>query len=226
MIPFFLGQHHSPSSSGPSKLARSSDFSPSGSLSHDEPWSSSSSMLLVHPVWTVHSDIALALRNNSNIGFRSCLCFCLSLSLFLLSLSPFQSSLLPLEPSFCLLPFLRYLFRHSSIHQLLFHDATSLIRSVPAPLAALYPFQEIAHTSSYDMSLLVSESLCIARTNVSQVHWFRSVVGYHFVDGDLHDFVELSRSRQKLTFDVLRHHLPHHEYLLCFIDHFELMQRT
>ena len=42
-----LDQHHAPSSSSASKLA-SSAFSPSDSLSHVEPWSSSSSMLQVN----------------------------------------------------------------------------------------------------------------------------------------------------------------------------------
>ena len=63
-----------------------------------------------------------------------------------------------------LLSFLRHLFCHSPIHQLLFHDTTSLIRLVlsrllPCRLCTL--FQATTHTSSYDMSLLVSESLCV-----------------------------------------------------------------
>ena len=55
-------------------------------------------------------------------------------------------------------------------------------------------------------------------------HW--SVIGHHFVDDDLqffHGSVELSWSRQKLTFDVLRHHFPHHEYLLRLVGDCELV---
>ena len=48
MILFLRVNTNSPSSSGVSNLSSSSAFSPSASLSHDEPWSSSSSMLLVH----------------------------------------------------------------------------------------------------------------------------------------------------------------------------------
>ena len=48
VILFLLWQRHTPSSSGVSKLASYSAYSSSGSLSHNEPWSSSSSFLLVH----------------------------------------------------------------------------------------------------------------------------------------------------------------------------------
>ena len=44
----FLGQHYCPSSSCVSMLASSSAFSPSSSLTHDDVWSSSSSVLLAH----------------------------------------------------------------------------------------------------------------------------------------------------------------------------------
>ena len=56
-----------------------------------------------------------------------------------------HSSLLPLGP-LCLLSWLRHIPCHSSTHQLLGHNA---------------PFQAIAHTSSCDVSLLLSESLCV-----------------------------------------------------------------
>ena len=47
MILFLLDQHPFSSSSGACNLA-SSALSPTGSLSHDEPWSSSAFLLLVH----------------------------------------------------------------------------------------------------------------------------------------------------------------------------------
>ena len=75
MILFLLGRHHSPSSSSVPRLASSSAFSPSGSLSHDEKCSSSSSMLLAH-LYGQLNRCALALRSRSSIGFHSCHCLC------------------------------------------------------------------------------------------------------------------------------------------------------
>ena len=102
---------------------------------------------------------ALALR-----GCHSCLYPCPRL--FPCSLCPCHCAnrvCYPWSPS-CILSYLHHLSCRSAIHQLRSHDAVFLIHSVfflHAPLPALYPFQAMAHTSSYDMSLLVSESFCV-----------------------------------------------------------------
>ena len=124
-----------------------------------------------------------------------------TLGALLASLLP-PSSLLPLS--------------HSSAPFPRCHVPDPLGPFLPAPLPALYPFQAMAHTSSYDMSLLVSEAFCVVF--VSCVPTFpvpsaRPVVSHYLVHNDLqflHNFIKRSRSRQEFPFDVFWHHLPRH----------------
>ena len=102
---------------------------------------------------------ALALRNRGSVGFRSCFAFGFALAF---SLSPWQSGLLPLEPfSPPFFPSSPLPLVHSSAPSPRCHVPDPFGPFLSAPLPALYPFQAIAHTSSYDMSLLVCESLCV-----------------------------------------------------------------
>ena len=192
----FLGQHHSPSSSSAYNLSISCASSPSGSLSHDEPWSSSSSMLLAHfygqftpmcPCSPQSSQCRVSLLPFASIGS----CVFDAIPVTFAALAAFLALV------------------HSSAPFPRCHGPDRLGPFLPAPLPALYPFQAMAHTSSYDMSLPVSESPCVdfvsCPLTFPKSHWYGSVVGHRLIDDDLqlfHDFVELSRSRQELTFDV------------------------
>ena len=118
-------------------------------------------IFLIHAVGPRYS-FALCNRRKIEIHSYPCLCHC-----FHCLLCPTHRAnqvCCPWNMSY-LLSLFRYLFGHSSTHQLLFHDATSLIRWVlfclPTPLPAMQDLHGIAHTSSYDMSLLVCESLCV-----------------------------------------------------------------
>ena len=81
----------------------------------------------------------------------------------LTDLSLCQSGLLPLEPF--LPPFLPpsslLPLGRSSAPFPRCHVPEPFGPFLPAPLLALYPFQAMTHTSSYDTSLLVSESFCV-----------------------------------------------------------------
>ena len=175
-------------------------------------------------VWTVHSDMPLLSAIAAISGFvlafvfafafvsSASFCPCHRTNQVCCPWTPFLPPFLP--PSS--LPSLV----HSSAPYPRCH-APDPVLFLRAPLPALNPFQAIAHTSSYDVSLLVSESLYVILASCvptyPRFHWYWSVVDHHFVDDDLqflHDFVELSRSRQELPFDVLRHHLPHNRCLL------------
>ena len=172
------------------------------------------------------------LRNHGSIGFHSCLCSCPCLFPCFLCpccgtnrvcclgalLASFLTSVIslatrPFISSFSTMPW------SLPIRSLL---ACSLARLVPFPGDSTQVF--VSHVIAR-----VRVALCRLRimpTDVSQVHWCRSTVDHHFVDDDLqlfHDFIKLSRCCQELTFDVLRHHFPHHERLLRLIDHFELV---
>ena len=144
MILFILGHHNSPSSSGASMLASSSAFAPSGLLSHGEPWSSSSSVLLVHFVLDSSLRFALAHRNRGNIGHHSCpgLCPCL-----LLPVPPFVPVTVPVR--FAALGALLTSFfssGHLFCHSPLITSLSSIprscsVRSFPAcSLAGIIPF--------------------------------------------------------------------------------------
>ena len=117
-------------------------------------------------VWTVHSPICPCSPQSQKYRV-SLLHLPLPLPLFPvlpLPLSPYQSGLLPLEPF--LPPFFPPppLLATRQFISSFFHDATPLIRLVLScrfPLPALYTFQAMAHTSSCDMSLLMSESSCV-----------------------------------------------------------------
>ena len=117
---------------------------------------------------------------------------------------------------------------HSSAPRSRYHVPAQFGAFLPAPLPALCPFHAIAHIVLRRVVTRVLVTLrrsCIVRTDISQVHWCRSVVGHHFVDDDLHilhDFVKSPRSRLQLSLDVLRH-LLHRERLLRFTDRFELV---
>ena len=118
VVLFLLGQHNSPSSA--SKPRGCSAFSPSGSLSPDEPWSFIFFVYAVGPLeCTVHSHVPLLSTLVAMSGFALTLAFALAFSFAssasLVTLSPYQSGLLPLEPVLLL----------SSC----FHDATPLIWS-------------------------------------------------------------------------------------------------
>ena len=158
---------------------------------------------------------APALLSRSSIGFHSCPCLCPWLSIC--------SNCLPCPR--------RRAIRVCCpvISLVLFHDAMVLTHSVPS---CLLPCQPCTLSRRWRL-LMTCRCSCPShpvsssrRTHRhSLVHWCRSLVGHHLVDDDLqlfHDFIELPRSRQELTFHVLRHHVVHHEYLLRLIDHFEL----
>ena len=85
---------------------------------------------------------ALAPRNHSSIGLRASpsLCPCLSLCSHCLPCPCRRANRVccPWDP-FCLLSWLRHLSCHSSIHQLLFHDAMFTIRLVPFCLLLCRP---------------------------------------------------------------------------------------
>ena len=211
MILFLLGQHHSPSSSGASKLASCSAFSPSRSLFPTR--------LIVYAVGP--PPICPPLKQ-SRISLLT-LPLPLPLPLFPVppsSLSPYQSGSLPFDTTFP--PILRHLFCHSCIHQLLFLDATRLIRSVLSCLFSwrLCTLSKRSHTRRRTTCRCSRPGHSVSRRpHIFLIHGYWSVVGHHFVDDDLqflHDFVELYRSRQELPFDVLRHHLPHRKRLLRF----------
>ena len=128
-------------------------------LSHSE-WLSQCSPNCCLTVFSSSLRYALALRNHNTCPY---LCPCICLQGFLCPCHCTIRVCCPSSPSY-LLSFLRHLFCHSPIHQLLLHEATSLIRSV---LSCLIHGQlsilstRSHHTSSYDMSLLVSESPCV-----------------------------------------------------------------
>ena len=139
-----------------------SDFSPSNSLSHDKPWSSSSSMLLVQ---LDGQFTPMCLCSPQSWQHRVSL-KPLPLTLFpldSLSLSPYQSYLLPMRP------FLPPFFPPSSLlplglssaHSPRYHIPPPFGPFLPAPLPALYPCHAIVHTSSFDVSLLGSWSHCV-----------------------------------------------------------------
>ena len=124
---------------------------------------------------------APALRSRGSIGFHSCLCSCpCHLPCFLCPChcanrvccpwSPF--GLLFLAPS-SLLPLV-----HLSAHCPRCHVPDPFVPFFACSFADLVPFQAMAHTSSYDMSLLVSGSLCVVfasyAPDITQVHWCRS----------------------------------------------------
>ena len=136
----------------------------------------------------------LALRNPGHIEFSSCLYlyfpFVSIRTIRFAALRAFLASLLSSVVSFCHSPFIS--------------SSSSIPRHCSA---ALFPFHAIAHTSSYNISLLESWSLCIVRTDIPQIHLHWSVVGHHFVDKDFqlfHNFVEFPRFHQDLSIDVLR----------------------
>ena len=209
-------------------------FSPPHSLSRDEPWPSSSSMLLVHLYGRFTPICPCSPQPQSISGFARAFAF-VPLPLLPVppwSPSPHQSSLLPLEP-FDLLYFLGHLFCQPSTHQLLFHDTTFLLHLV---LSCLFPCQlcfllnAMAHISSYGMSLLASWSLCVVVASCVQTFPRSSGTGPSSAITSLMMtsnfsmiFVELSRSRQELPCEVLRHHFPHHKCLLRFSNRFDLM---
>ena len=165
-------------------------------------------------VCTVHSEMPLLSAIVAISGFALAFVFCLRLCFQCLLCpchrtnqvccpwTPFLPPFLPPSP----LPSLV----HSSAPYPRCH-APDPVLFLRAPLPALNPFQAIAHKPSYDMSLLVSKSLCVILASCvptyPRFHWYWSVVDHHFVADDLqflNDFVVLSRSRQELPFDVLR----------------------
>ena len=148
---------------------------------------------------------ALALRNRNNIAFRSCLCLCLCFC-FHWILCPCHGTRLPLEP------FLPPFFPPSSLVPLVHSSGPFPRCHVPdpfgpflsAPLLAWYPFpSDRTHVVVWHVVARVLITLCrlrVVRTNVSQVHWYWSVVGQHFVDDDLqffHTSIEFPRSRPR-----------------------------
>ena len=113
-------------------------------------------------VWTIQSDMSLlsAVVATSCFALHLCLCVCFQ---WPLSLSLYQSSLLPLEPLLppffppsSLLP-----LAHSSAPFPRYHVTAPYGPFLPATLPVLYRFQAIAHTSSHVMALLASWSHCV-----------------------------------------------------------------
>ena len=139
-------------------------------------------------------------------------------------LSPYQSSLLPsCHPSYLVPP------AHSAARLPRYHVPAPFGPLLPVPLPALYPFQAIAHTSSYDMSLHAFWSLCVDLAPC--VPFPRSVgsgpssaiISLMMISNLFHILVEFPRPRQELSLAVLWHHFPHHERLLRCVDYFELV---
>ena len=86
------------------------------------------------------------------------------------------------------------------------------------------------HISSYDMSLLTSWSLCVVVASCvptfprsSGTGPSSAITSLMMTSNFSMIFVELSRSRQELPCEVLRHHFPHHKCLLRFGNRFDLM---
>ena len=153
-----------------------------------------------------------------------------------LSLSLYQSGLLRLaalgSPS-CLHSCLRHLslpLVHSSAPFPRCHIPDPFGPFLSAPLPALYPFRVIAHTSSYDMSLLVSESLCVIFASCvptfprsigtgpsSAIISLTMVSSFSTISSN---FLGPVRNSRLVSFGIIS---LHHECLLCFINRFELM---
>ena len=178
-------------------------------------------MYLGHPLrlccWCTCVDnslrCALALRNRSDIEYRSYITFasaCVSIAsvvfvavpIGVAALGAFLASFPPSSP----LP-----LAHSSAPYPRYHVPAPFGPFLPAPVPVLYPFHTIGHTSSYDVLLLASGSLCVVLASFPTSVGAGPSFSHHFVDDDVHlfhNFVELPRSRQELSLDVLRHQIP------------------
>ena len=170
-------------------------------------------------VWTVHSDAPLLSTIVATLSIALVfvtvpirLALGAVLASFLSSIASFATR--PLISSFSSIP------RFCSVQSFL---ACAFAKSV-------FFFHVIAHTSSYDMSLLKSWSLCVFLASgvptFPQINWYWSVVGYHFVDDALQLFPQfrlIPSVPSRTPFDGLRHNFPHHNRLLRFIDHLELV---
>ena len=84
--------------------------------------------------------------------------------------------------SSCLVSCFRRLLCHSSPSPRC-HTSGPFDPFLPIPLQALYPFQAIAPVSSYDVSLLVSESLCVLFASCVPLAQVRRQ--QHSIDDDL-----------------------------------------
>ena len=183
-------------------------------------------------VWTVYSDVLLLSAVVAVSGFT--LAFALALAFFLASfvlvavpigfaaLGALLASILSSTNSSATRPFI-------GSFSTMPHSLIRLIPCLPVPLPALYPFHAIAHTSSFTRSLLVSESLCVdfvscpltfPKSIGTGPSW--AIISLMMISSFSMISSNFFRSREH-PFDVLRHHFPHHEYLLCFINRFELM---
>ena len=152
---------------------------------------------------------APAPRSRSSIRFHSCLCPCPCLfPCFLYPCRCANRVCCPWSPS-CLLSCLRHLSCHSSIHQLLFHDATL---QVPSDFPCLFPCRLCTLSRQWRTHLRVTcHCPCRSRSASSSCRACRrspdpwSVVSHHLVHDDLqflHNFVKFSRSRQEFPLDV------------------------
>ena len=191
-----VGQHHSPSSPGASKLASSSGFSSSNSLFHDEHWSSASP---VHVV-PMYGQIAPMPLPSAIVAIES---FALTFAFAFVYVGSFVFVTVPIRCAdlgafLFLLSFLHHLFRHSlhsSAPSSYLLGTTSLLRLVLSCLL-LYQFCILStrpHTSSHDMSLLSSWSLCVVLASCVPtlsrlIGTGTSSVGHHYVDDDSNFF--------------------------------------
>ena len=171
-----------------STLASFSGFS-SSSLSHVEPWSPSSSMLLVHLHGTIHTDVPLlsALVATSSIALTFTVVLCLRFYCTLCLDTSTNQVRFPGSLFLTSFPFLRRLCCHSPFHQLLFLGVTLLLPFgpfLPAPFAS---FASLPRDRTHIVArhvvarvLITLRRSRIVRADNPQIRWYWSVVGNDF----------------------------------------------